>query len=257
MHIRFKHSVALALLMGGLNAPASAQDVGTAVNRAEQRVNQAANAQNQVDRVYDEVRDRVDAYKSVQKQIEGLQVYIAQLEAQVRNQDRELAEITGSIEEVTVIERQITPLMLRMIDSLEQFVALDLPFKRGERQQRVENLKSVMQRADVTSAEKFRNVMAAFENEIDYGRTIEAYRGVIGSAEEAREVDFLRIGRIGLFYQSLDGREMARWDTGSNAWQPLEGRYRSQIQNGIRMARQQAAPDLIRMPLPTAQGSSS
>ena len=39
------------------------------------------------------------------------------------------------------MERQITPLTLKMIDSLGQFVNLDLPFLLDERRQRVARLR--------------------------------------------------------------------------------------------------------------------
>ena len=94
-------------------------------------------------------------YKIVLKEIEGLRVYNRQLEKQISNQEKEMAQLSSSIDEVTVIERQITPLMLRMIDGLEQFVELDVPFLLEERRDRIERLREIMDRADVAVSEKF------------------------------------------------------------------------------------------------------
>lgn len=240
-----------ALLAGGVAAsmPLHAQ-LDNAISREAARVQQGAEAQKRVDQVYDQTRDRVAEFKSVTKQADGLRVYLEQLGKQLESQTAELAEIEQSIQDVTVIERQVVPLMLRMIDGLEQFVALDLPFLAEERTRRLASLRELLGRADVTVAEKFRNVMQAYTTEIDYGRTIEAYRGTLPGTE--REVDFLRIGRVAMFYESLDGKEVGRWSPDAGNFEQLSGAYRGQINQGIRIAREQAAPDLIRLPIQTA-----
>ena len=138
--------------------------------------------------------------------------------------------------------------MLRMIDAVNQFVAADVPFLKEERMARVSKLNDLMGRSDVTAAEKYRKVMEAYQAEIEYGRTIESYRGEL-AGETPREVDFLRIGRIALVYQSLDGQELGIWNTNSNSWQPLAPEYKSKVMAGIRIAREQAAPDLIKVPV--------
>ncbi|MGB0217896.1 MAG: DUF3450 domain-containing protein [Sinimarinibacterium flocculans] len=241
-----------ALMLASLvlaSSSASAQ-LDNAIAKEATRVEKGAQAQDKVDQIYDQTRDSVTEFKSVTKQADGLRVYLQQLQKQLQNQATELAEIEQSVQDVTVIERQIVPLMLRMIDGLEQFVALDLPFLLEERRERVSGLRGLLERADVTVAEKFRNVMAAYTTEIEYGRTIEAYRGTLPGTD--REVDFLRIGRIAMFYESLDGKEVGRWNADGKAFEQLSGAYRGQIGQGIRIAREQAAPDLIRLPIQTA-----
>ena len=83
--------------------------------------------------------------------------------------------------------------MLKMIDALDQFVELDMPFLLEERRQRVAFLRTLLERSDVTVAEKFRRLLEAYEIENDYGRTIESYKGSLDVDGASREVDFLRI----------------------------------------------------------------
>ena len=139
--------------------------------------------------------------------------------------------------------------MLRMIDSIDQFVKVDVPFLVDERSKRVEGLKALMGRSDVTVAEKYRKVMEAYQAEIDYGRTIESYRGTL----DGREVDFLRVGRISLMYQSLDGNVLGVWNSAAKQWEMLEPSMKSKLMAGIRIAREQAAPDLIKVPVAAPQ----
>ena len=49
--------------------------------------------------------------------------------------------------------------MIRMIDGVEQFVELDLPFLLKERRARVSRLRDMMDRADVAVSEKFSQVL--------------------------------------------------------------------------------------------------
>ena len=63
-------------------------------------------------------------------------------------------------------------------------------------------------------------------------------------------MDFLRFGRIALVYQTLDGMEAGVWNQAEKSWEPLDASYRTAIRQGLRIARKQAAPDLIRLPLP-------
>ena len=240
------------VLMGAPIAAQEAQDstLEDIVETGKSRLQQNREFQQRINALDEEIRDKVESYRSVNKEIEGLEVYLAQLERQVQSQEKEKSELEQSIEEVTEIKRQITPLMLKMVDGLDQFVALDLPFLEDQREGRVAELKETLDRSDVSTPEKFRNVLQAYQTEIDYGRTIEAYRGSLEHEGREREVDFLRIGRIALLYQSLDGTESGVWLDEEERWKTLPATYNSQIQEGLKIAREQAAPNLIRMPLP-------
>ncbi len=250
-----KATVGSLLLAAALTSGAAwAQSLDGALDRGVQRTAQAQNQQDKIDEVFEETQKRLREYQDAQKQIDNLEVYVAQLERQVANQNRELDSINGSLEKVTLIERQVTPLMLKMVDGLEQFVELDVPFLLEERRDRVERITQLMDKANVSVAEKFRAVTGAYQTEMEYGRTIEAYRGVL-PGEEGREVDFLRFGRVALVYQTLDQTEVGMWNPQTEEWEELPREYVGQITQGIRIAREQAAPDLIRLPITTAEAA--
>jgi predicted nuclease with TOPRIM domain len=216
---------------------------------------QAKQSQARVDALTEETRKLLSEYKTVLKEIEGLQVYNRQLEKQVANQQKEMSDLSGAIDKVTVIERQITPLMLRMIDGLEQFVGLDLPFLMKERNDRVERLREMMERADVAASEKFSQILRAYQIENEYGRTMEAYTDQIEVNGAPRVVDILKVGRIALVYQTSDGEETGTWDPTKKAWVTLDDSYTTPIRNGIRMARKQLSVDMLTVPI-TAPGAA-
>jgi hypothetical protein len=110
-------------------------------------------------------------------------------------------------------------------------------------------LGTLLERSDVTVAEKFRRLLEAYEIENDYGRTIEAYKGSLELDGAVREVDFLRIGRTALLYQTVDAEIFGMWDKSQGAWVSLPAEYRNQIRSGIKMARKQVAPNLLILPI--------
>jgi hypothetical protein len=249
MQLRTRNILAAAILSAGVVFGATAADVNTAIDKGVNRVSNAQASQQKIDSIDSSIRAAEREYRGVVKESDGLKVYIEQLDKQLAAQEEELAGIEESIEQVTLVERQVTPLMLRMIDSIDQFVQADVPFLLEERTGRVNALKALMGRSDVTVAEKYRKVMEAYQAEIDYGRTIESFRGTL----EGREVDFLRVGRISLMYQSLDGNVLGVWNSAAKAWETLDPSMKSKLMAGIRIAREQAAPSLIKVPVAAAQ----
>ncbi|MER2494202.1 DUF3450 domain-containing protein [Catenovulum sediminis] len=222
--------------------------------KAGQKINQSAEkSQQKIDKISDDIQVRLQQYKAINKEIEGLLVYNRQLEKQVANQEAEMADINESIDKVSVVERQVTPLMIRMIDGLEQFVNLDVPFLPQEREKRIADLKSMMDRADISPSEKFRRVLEAYQVEVDYGKTIEAYTSTLEIDGQERDVDFLRVGRVALIYQTRDGKLSGAWDTNSKSFVELSPEYRTQITKGLRIARKQLAPDLLVLPISAAE----
>lgn len=226
-----------------------AADLMTQAIKAEDAiVRQAQESQARVDAMADETLRLVQEYRELRREQENLVVYNDNLEDMLRSQEAELVSLSRQIEDIKVTQREIVPLMLRMLDGLEAFIAADLPFRLQERMARVEGLRALMRRADVDVPEKFRQIMQAYQIESDYGRTIEAYQGELDTAGgPMRSVKFLRIGRLVLSYQTLDHSESGFWDTRSRSWAPLEARHNHSIRQGLRIAARQAAPELIQV----------
>jgi len=215
-------------------------------------VNDAA-TQSQV--VIDGLSSQTDAtiavYRSTNQRIAALRSYNHQLDELIRAQEDEAAGLRAEIDEVELIAREVTPLMLQMIEALENFVDLDLPFLAEERNARIDELRKLMFRADVSEPERYRRIVEAYQIEEEYGRTIEAYQGELELDGEARLVEFLRIGRIALLYRTLDGSETGVWDHQDGVWKDAAD-SRSAVRKGIRVARKQTAPDLLTIPVPAA-----
>ncbi len=212
----------------------------------------AIQSQKTIDGLDDRTRAMLEEYRSATRQTKTLLTYNNHLKALLESQEIEKASFAKQLEQIETTQQEIVPLILNMQASLAEFVQLDLPFLPQERQQRINSLKEMMTRADVSNAEKFRRLIEAYQIENDYGNTIEAYRANIELDGELSSVDFLRLGRIALYYQRLDGSETGMWNHTEKKWEKLSADYRNPIRQGLRVARKEAAPDLLTVPLPTA-----
>ena len=235
-----------------------AEDPGQGAQDEALEVRREANtelsaSQRRIEGLSDETDRLLTAYQSGLRQLESLRTYNAHLETLIASQDEERASLVDQVDRVELVSRDVAPLMLRMIAALESFVALDVPFLEEERNERITDLRKLMQRSDVTEAEKYRRIMEAYQIENEYGRTIEAYRSTLAKDDKEITVNYLRVGRIALVYQSLDESEAGVWDQEARRWEPLDSSYRSAIREGLRIARKQSAPDLIRLPLPAPE----
>lgn len=243
--------VSMAGVLSGIHAAQAAPEdvLKTTMQVQQQAQQQAARSQEQVDRISEETQNMLTEYLTVTQQTDRLRVYNQQLEKLIRDQEEEKLSIRQQLQDVEVVEKEILPFLIRMVNNLEQFVELDMPFLLDERRERVLELKDMMDQADVTVSEKYRRVMEAYEIETEYGRTIEAYRGQLGSGDNVRTVDFLKVGRVLLAYQTTDRQETGFWNKEAKEWQQLPDEYRNPIAEGLRIARKQAAPELMELPV--------
>lgn len=210
-------------------------------------------SQKRIDKLQDETSDLYQEFRSVNKEIEGLRVYNRQLERQIANQRTVIDNLTRSIDQVTVRERQMQPLILRMLDSLEQFVALDMPFLPRERQDRIEQLRAVQERADISVAEKFRQVLEAYKIEAEYGRNSLVYEDSLNIGGSEKQVNMLMVGRIALVYQTKDRELTGVWDQRNRSWVELDrGTYANTVANAIKVA-EGGIPEMMRLPIPAPE----
>lgn len=237
---------AAALLV---SSPVSATSVGDVQQVETTTTSESAQSQRRIDAIDDETAKIVGEYRATLDQISNLREYNAQLEELIEAQDAEMQSIAVEIEQVTSIDRTIVPLMQRMIEGIDQFVSLDLPFLPSEREARISALRELMNRSDASPAEKFRKILEAYEIENEYGRTIEAYQGPLTTDDGEKTVNFIKYGRLALVYQTFDQTESGYWDQDSQSWVELDGSFSSDIYEGIRVARQQVPPTLITLPV--------
>ena len=202
-----------------------------------------------VSNLSDETQDLLGQYRLVLQQIDRLIAYNDYVERLIVDQEAQITDIRKQLDQFALIERGIVPLMLDSIDILDKFIDLDVPFLLEERKGRVARLRTIMDLSDVTVSEKYRQIMDAYQIETTYGRDIEAYTGLLEIDGESRQVDFLRIGRTSLTYQTPDQEETGFWNKQAGQWEKLPNKYQNYVTQGLRVARKQVTPNILELPI--------
>jgi septal ring factor EnvC (AmiA/AmiB activator) len=114
------------LLVFVTGAGAQSDSLSKALDTAQRTQQASVNSQQDVDKLDD--------------QAQQLNVYAQQLNELLAQQTAQLTSLRQQLADLDRAGQDLMPLMLRMTDSLDKFVSLDLPFLRAERSQRITNI---------------------------------------------------------------------------------------------------------------------
>ena len=206
-------------------------------------------SQVKISNLSNQTQELLGEYRLVLQQIDRLIAYNEYVERLITDQEFQIKDINQQLIDFAIIERGIVPLMLESIDTLDKFIDLDIPFLLDERKQRIARLRIIMDQSDITVSEKYRQIMDAYQIETSYGSDIEAYIGFLEIDSENRQVDFLRIGRTSLTYQTPDQEETGFWNKELQEWEDLPRKYTDYVKQGLKIAKKQVTPDLIELPI--------
>lgn len=212
-------------------------------------IDAAKASQKQVDKLSDEAASLKNEYRQVLQAIENNKTYNQQLRDLIESQKSEMVQIEEDIQKIQDTTRNITPLMTKMKDSLAEFVKYDLPFLKEERQKRLQSLDELYVKSGVTVSEKYRKVLEAYLIENEYGQTLEAYKDVLEIDGAKITADFLKVGRIALYYLSKDGKKGGVWNSEKQEWVSLNSSERKYVQTALKVALKQTTPSLLTLPI--------
>ncbi len=243
---------ALALASSNL---AAADPLADAQKADTQIHTDAAKSQKKVDKYFDQAQDMLFEYGSVADERESLKSYNDYVAKLVADQEATISDIQADIDGVDALRQGVVPLMFKMVNALETFIKLDLPFNLETRLNRVANLRATLDSANVTLAEKYRLILDAYSIERGYGASSNAREGKLNIGGTELLVDFINFGRVGLYAQSLDQKQAWMYNEETKAWDVLADSYLRNISKAIKQARKQGAPDMFALPIPAAEAA--
>jgi hypothetical protein len=233
---------------------ASAQSLDSSVQVEEQINEKSASSQTRVSGMARQTQDLLAEYRTIVRETESLKIYNDNLQRVVNDQRNEAQSINRQLAGLEQTNRGVVPLMLEMIAALDRIVEADVPFRIEERRTRVERLREMMDQAEVTASEKYRRVMEAYQSELEFGRTTEAYSDTLPATGQT--VDFLRVGRALLVYQTSDNAITGWFNPRTREFEELDDdRFRLEVKDGLAIARNEKAPNLVMLPVPAPEAA--
>lgn len=191
----------------------------------------------------------VQEYYDVVAQIENLGIFADQQELILKSQENEIASLQEQLETAADRALEMGPVLVTMVDDLEAWIEADLPFRLDQRRERIEELRTVLDRGDIAISEKYRLIMAAYKDEMAEGSVQELWSDELDLGSGPTEVTLYRYGRVAMVYVSLDRSNAARWDRETRTWQPVSGTMRNDIIKAVKIAEGRAQQTVLYAPV--------
>ena len=244
----------VVLTVSSFSLWSSEEKLQQVMGEQEKNHQKGAESQKKVSGLAEDTADLKNEYHVVLMSIEDTRIHNEQMRRVIQNQKEEIQSIHEQIVEAKETNKAITPLMRRMLITLEELINTDVPFSMEERsEKRLKKIKDIMDSSNVTISEKYRKIMEAYQREIEYGNTMENYQDFQNIEGKKVHVDYLRIGRLILIYQTLDGDKQAYWDQKQKDWVKLPSRYSKAVEEGLKVAKKQINSTLLTLPVPAPQ----
>ncbi|MBE9540295.1 MAG: DUF3450 domain-containing protein [Proteobacteria bacterium] len=209
----------------------------------------AVESQKKIDELSRETQGLLQEYRKLSDGNDYQADYARELEELASAQQQKITSLKSEISRAKITRQRIVPLMRSMTEALEKFVVLDLPFHHEQRINSVLQLKLYLNQPELSVSSKFRLLLEAYQLEQDYGGSIEAWRAPLQFEGAELSVQYLRVGRVALYFQTLDGESSSYWSAVGGDWVSLDARYNREIAQAIRVAKNQVAPQLLPLPL--------
>lgn len=242
--------ICLPLLIGGASLgharTSVSKDIEAPVDRAVDTRQATQEAREKWDAERQKLAEEYDRLKDENEQLVFTNKNLTQKAASL---EKENAGLTAEKEEALRIRTELSPFLKEVVTRLSTLAASDAPFLTQERKSRLSRLDSILNDDDITVAEKYRKTMEALFVEAEYGNTVEVYREKI--IMDGTEVlgDIFRMGRVSLFFLTLDRESAGLFDVASNQWRPLDKTEVPAIEAVVEMAAKHRPMEVVPLPI--------
>ena len=248
-----KKSLIASTIIGALAFSASnfaSADALTELQKAEAQIfKNSSKSQSKINNIYEQTQELLAEYRNTVDEADVLSGYNDHVQLMVDDQKANIKSLEDQIAGIDKTKQGVVPLMYKMIDTLEEFVDLDVPMNIDARKERIAGLRDVMGDSDVSVSEQFRLVLEAYEIEASYGTIFGVYQGELDLGDRMITADFVHMGRISFVAQSLDMKNAWVWNNEERSWEALGDEYLKPVTDAVRMARKQLPLDLAKLPV--------
>ena len=201
------------------------------------------------DRWNDEKAKLILEYKNLEIEKENLLAVNKSLNKKNTAHKIEIASYEKKLNAINRISAELVPYLSDVLKHLDSSVHGSLPFLPAERSSRLENIYKLLEDPKVTTAEKFRKIMEALQVEAEYGNNVEVYQESIKIDENIIVANVFRLGRLSLFFQTIDAKTSGYYNPAQSAWLILPEKHNREIGKVIDIANKRRSIDLLVLPL--------
>ena len=195
-------------------------------------------------------REKLTArFEQLQAENEELRQQRAELRQTIVATENRLDGKRQQLADMIRISEEISPFLDNLLDRLRQATAMGPPFLVDERQQRLDSLAKMMGDPAITVAEQYRRLMEGLLVEAEYGFTTEVHQETIMVDNEPLMAEIFRLGRLRLFYLSLDHRLCGFYNVATQSWKPLDSTHLRTIRSLVAISSRQQPVELLNVPV--------
>ena len=189
-----------------------------------------------------EIRDLKTRVTWLEYQKEKHRIYIGRVKENIANLEYMKLEARK-------VREQLDPYLEEVLNRLEEFVNQDVPFYPDERAVRLERLRDALNNYQIPLSEKLRRVFQDLQVETIYGKMLASDDTTLALSEGDTQVTQLVLGRVAMFYLSLDEALIGRWNHDTRQWEPIPESFIRPLRRLMDMAERKRSAELIQIPL--------
>jgi len=188
-------------------------------------------------------------YKSLLAEKEDLLAENKMLQKEAKRHQNTIADAKQKITALEQITKELRPYLGCVYTQLVQSVSASPPFLQKERQMRLKRLGDTIDNPEISVNEKFRKLLEALQIEAEYGTSVEVYRELIDFENNKILVNIFRLGRLSLFFQTLDRKTSVVYNPVLASWDRLPAEFNREIGIAIDIAKKRRAAALLLLPI--------
>jgi len=190
-----------------------------------------------------------DEISALQEETQRLEVQLVKLDQAERMEEERIVQQQRRLRESLRLREGLLVWLQSVSERMEKVAALRLPFLSRERERRLEDLNGVLADPYTSLDEQFRRVFEVLLVEAEFGHSSEVYRDSISVDGEEFQVDLLRVGRLALFFRTLDGKRAGMFDPETKQFCWLESAALNGISRAFAVVRRETAPEMVTLPV--------
>jgi len=250
MFKRILITMALFMLFG-MTAAYAQQSPEKVQEKVAQAMNTEAGVQAKTDDWDYEKMTIIDDIRNAKYRVTWLQYRQEKNRQYIAKAKQDIEDLEFKKAELNQLREKLEPYLEGVILRLQDFVAQDLPFLESEREKRLNALKNSMDNYDLPLSEKLRRVFEeGLQIETEYGRMVEALEGETLNIDGVdTQVIIFRLGRVGMYYMTLDEEQTGFYNAVSGQWEALPKSMNREISLAVDFGQRKRSVEIVKLPL--------